>query len=420
MHPVGGVEAHIWYEWCERLKVLSTNVQPFFGNISLAFIKILNPRCVVQIYLLEGNLPVYEYLRRYPPEGVEYVVPASGDISVYYSRRIRIFRGFIRIINRLFGIPRLIYLNPNADLIHTNRGIIIVSKKPFVMDLDYVTAFTSFDPRPLMRWHTRRIIGRFLSSPRCKHILSWSKAAQNALWSYMRELPHAENIRNKTDVLYPAVPVRERAKTNEPPVILFSASLFREKGGPEFLEAAKRLSEKYDVRFIIKADVPEVYKRKYNLRNIEYHPYSSEVLPHGEYVQKFFARADIYAYPTFLDIFGLGILDAFSVGIPVVATDIFAVPEMVVDGETGLLIHVPDRYRWHDSSGLCNPRCMLPEGSMEWAVRELVAKLSLLIEDTSLRRKLGRTAFREVESGKFSISTRNRKLREVYESALRR
>ena len=374
----------------------------------------------IRVYFLEGNLPVYAYMRQYPPEGVEYIVPTRGEISRYYSGRMRIIRKLAHIFNRLLGIPRIMRVNPDADLIHTNRGILLASKAPFVMDLDYFTAFTSFDPVPMNWWHTRRIIVRFLSSPKCKHILSWSMAAQKALRNYLEREPRAGDVFEKMAVLYPSVPVRERAKQHEPPVVLFSASLFREKGGPEFLEAARRLSERYDVHFIVKADVPPAYKRRYNLPNIVYRPYSSEVLPHAEYVNKYFSAADIYAYPTFMDIFGLGVLDAFSVGIPVVATDVFAVPEMVIDGETGLLIHVPGKYRWHDSRGFWNPGYNLPNRPMEWAVQELVEQLSTLIEDTSLRKKLGKNAFREVESGKFSIPVRNRKLREAYESALQR
>jgi|GEM_PF-5491741 len=276
------------------------------------------------------------------------------------------------------------------------------------MDLDYVTAFTSFDPAPLHRWYTRRIILRFLASDRCTSILSWSLAAQSALSNYVRG-----------DPLDPAFPPREHHGANDPPVILFSASMFRAKGGPEFLEAARRLSERYDVLFVVKADVPSEYRKKYDLPNIEFRPYKSEVLPHDEYVDRYFARADIYVYPTFLDIFGLGILDAFSVGIPVVSTDIFAVPEMVIDGKTGITIKVPHKYRWHDDRGFWNHNFALPDHAMGWAVNELVNKISAIIEDYSFRKRLGRNALREVESGKFSIRRRNKILRSAYESALR-
>jgi glycosyltransferase involved in cell wall biosynthesis len=53
-------------------------------------------------------------------------------------------------------------------------------------------------------------------------------------------------------------------------------------------------------------------------------------------------RADVYVQPSRWEGFGLGVLEAMHAGLPVVATAVSSLPELVVDGETGLLVPVDD------------------------------------------------------------------------------
>jgi glycosyltransferase involved in cell wall biosynthesis len=49
------------------------------------------------------------------------------------------------------------------------------------------------------------------------------------------------------------------------------------------------------------------------------------------------ARADVFAHTSRWEGFGIVLLEAMLAGLPVVATNVSAVPEIVIDGETGLL-----------------------------------------------------------------------------------
>lgn len=55
-------------------------------------------------------------------------------------------------------------------------------------------------------------------------------------------------------------------------------------------------------------------------------------------VPKYYASADCYVSPAFYESFGMSIIEAMAAGIPVVATSVGAVPELISNNETGLLV----------------------------------------------------------------------------------
>jgi glycosyltransferase involved in cell wall biosynthesis len=53
-------------------------------------------------------------------------------------------------------------------------------------------------------------------------------------------------------------------------------------------------------------------------------------------------RATVYVHPARWEGFGLGVLEAMHAGLPVVASQVSSLPELVVDGETGYLVPADD------------------------------------------------------------------------------
>jgi glycosyltransferase involved in cell wall biosynthesis len=100
------------------------------------------------------------------------------------------------------------------------------------------------------------------------------------------------------------------------------------------------------------------------------------------------ARADVFAHSSRWEGFGLVLLEAMLAGLPVVATRVSAVPEIVVDGETGFL--VPPRNE-----------------------EALSARLAELLDDASLRARLG-AAGRERARTEFSVEAMTRRTIDVY------
>lgn len=60
--------------------------------------------------------------------------------------------------------------------------------------------------------------------------------------------------------------------------------------------------------------------------------------PNSDQLLALYRDADIFVLPTLADASSIASLEAMSAGLPVVATSVGGVPEIVLDGETGLIV----------------------------------------------------------------------------------
>ena len=134
------------------------------------------------------------------------------------------------------------------------------------------------------------------------------------------------------------------------------------------------------------------------------------------FYESIFGDCDIYVQPTIIDSYGVSILEAMSTGLPVVCTDDFTLPELVRNGHNGFLVKCP--VHWYDYREDPNKYCKLAKAPHKQTVKELVEKVSILIEDEKLRKRMGKKSFEMVESGEFSIQKRNSKLKRIYKEAI--
>jgi glycosyltransferase involved in cell wall biosynthesis len=127
----------------------------------------------------------------------------------------------------------------------------------------------------------------------------------------------------------PVAPPSPRAAPREP-AILFVGRSFAPKGGPELVEAFRRVrrSERRAALWIVAQDAPAALP--------DGAVFHGPLPPHA--LAALYARASVFCLPTLREAFGLVFLEAMAFGLPVVATAVEAVPEIVVQGETGLLV----------------------------------------------------------------------------------
>jgi glycosyltransferase involved in cell wall biosynthesis len=159
-----------------------------------------------------------------------------------------------------------------------------------------------------------------------------------------------------------------------PKRILFVSRVTPEKGLHVLVDALGKVVEKYpsihldvvgpqamwDVDFLIRlSDDPKVrrlvsfhlkgQRNSYNnylrnrlhslgiSRNVTFHG----IVSHDEII-KYYQNADLFVLPSFTEAFGMGLIEAMACELPVVATKVGGIPEIVENGRNGLLVESGD------------------------------------------------------------------------------
>lgn len=156
-------------------------------------------------------------------------------------------------------------------------------------------------------------------------------------------------------------------------VLIFVGWFRRDKGINELICAFKKLSAEFsDLKLILVGEFEEsdplesdtVFEIKNNSAIIHVHWQNDPAV--------YYAMADILVFPSYREGFGNVAIEASSMGVPVVASDIMGCREAVVHGQTGLLVTKGDSLKLADS-------------------------LKLLIFDSNLRKKMSEQGRKRVE-----------------------
>ena len=283
-------------------------------------------------------------------------------------------------------------------------------RRKFVADTENIGTFvTNWNFKDLSSPLIRKQIEDSIRSKYCKKIMPLTKAAQHTMEAAL----DLSGLREKIEVVYPAIRPMQSVKRNprSKTRILFIGNDFLIKGGREVIEAFHLLRKKYDVELVIVSQ--EAYSRNFGTQE------DVTILP--SLTPKSCLRSGIPTQTSsaslLTDSFGFVFLEAKAAGLPIVSTNHFHLPEIVEDWKSGLLIKTPISCWKTDFTYNPEWRNALTQ-PFPVTVSELVEKLSLLIEDTSLRRRLGEVGKQEVESGRFSLETRNKKLGKIYLEAV--
>jgi glycosyltransferase involved in cell wall biosynthesis len=153
--------------------------------------------------------------------------------------------------------------------------------------------------------------------------------------------------------------------------VLFSGNLTRRKGADLLPLIADKLSSNIEILYTTGLRASHALPDHPRLRNIGSIPY--------EDMPKVYQAADILLFPTLREGFGLAAAEAMASGLPVVATDCSALPEIVIKNKGGYL---------------CTPR----------AVDEFADAINTLADSPSLRKEMGQFNRDKIEQY-FSLET---------------
>lgn len=174
-------------------------------------------------------------------------------------------------------------------------------------------------------------------------------------------------------------------------IILCVAELHERKGQKYLIEAVKILADSGALNFklVFVGDGPQ---RKYYEKLAT--PLGEKVLFLGrkKEVAKLMSASDVFVLPSVREAFGLVLLEAAAVGLPIIASNVGGIPEIIDDGKSGILV---------------------PPENLE----VLAEAINKLLQNPALAENLAHEAKSKVEMN-FSAKTMAGKTAEVYNKIL--
>lgn len=123
----------------------------------------------------------------------------------------------------------------------------------------------------------------------------------------------------------------------------FIGRITRDKGINELMAAYRELSKESDVHLLIAGPSEiedsrvdsDLYDWAQNCRNVIFTGYTSNV-------EKILSAMDVYVLPSYREGFGMGVVEAEAMGVPVIVTDIPGPTDAIINEKTGVIVHKAD------------------------------------------------------------------------------
>jgi glycosyltransferase involved in cell wall biosynthesis len=223
----------------------------------------------------------------------------------------------------------------------------------------FVTMHNALPERPRWRnlvWRSRL---RFLSKRRGFHLLPSNQHAKESIrhWvdpKFFEAMPVTYTAVNPVEIAaanyVPPDRGEMRRQFNIPEeafVVLTVGQFIDRKGRWTLLDAASKIVRaNAPIHFVwVTQSLPDqedqTHIGSYEL-NDRFQIIRSRDIGNRSHLLRFFCTADLFVLPSFIEGLPIALLEAMALGVPVISTDVFAIPEAVKDRETGLLVKAGD------------------------------------------------------------------------------
>lgn len=176
--------------------------------------------------------------------------------------------------------------------------------------------------------------------------------------------------------------------------IIFVGSIYKEKGIFELISAFIRLNLRYPcLHLIIVGDGPKrlALNGIVSSNNLNEKVHLVGVKPYVE-ISKFLSASDIFVLPTYAEGLPNVVLEAMACNLPVVATRVGGIPEVIEEGKNGILINKKD-------------------------INMLTEAIEYLLRNEGLAKKMGTYGHKLVET-KFSWQQKAQEVMKIYEDVV--
>ncbi len=248
--------------------------------------------------------------------------------------------------------------SPNVypNLIYTDYTACLSARKPDA-------GRSAFTPREKTKW----LALEKQAYHRAAHVFTRSKLVQTSLIDDYGVAPKKISVVGGGVNFDPLPEIKSRNPVAQP-TILFIGKEFHRKGGDILLEAFSLVRQRVSdaqLNMVVKAPTAEGFA----LDGVEI----IEPTWDRDKIADLFQRADLFVLPSRLETWGDVLLEAMAFGLPCIGVDSDAIAEIIVAGQTGLVVP--------------------PENAN--ALADAIARV---LQDPALRQSMGQAARRRVET----------------------
>lgn len=289
----------------------------------------------------------------------------------------------------LRGTLSFIFHLPTARIVHIHLSEPSSAKRKLlfficakILGKKTIAHFHSFSPDTTINGKKQSIYRYIFSRADSVIVLSkmWEDIVRNTF-----------NINNVTVLYNPCSVISNKTSYTKQKQILYAGTLCARKGYADLLKAFAKIAHTHKEWKLVFAGNGEIEEGKMMAKNLGIEQQCIFLgWISGEEKDKAFKEASIFCLPSYAEGFPMAVLDAWAYGLPVITTPVGGVPDIVVDGENGLLF---------------------TPGNID----ELSIKLDMLIQDEFLQQKLSKEAIGLAETT-FNATTIAQELDHIYES----
>ncbi|MHA2788660.1 glycogen synthase [Corynebacterium sp. S7] len=185
------------------------------------------------------------------------------------------------------------------------------------------------------------------------------------------------------------------------PIVAFVGRITRQKGVEHLVKAARHFAP--DVQLVLCAgapDTPEIAAQTKalveELKSTRDGVFWVQDMLSSDKIREVYSIADVFVCPSIYEPLGIVNLEAMACGTAVVASDVGGIPEVVVDGETGTLVHYD-------------------ENDTESFERDIAAAVNALVSDLDKAHAFGQAGLARAKD-KFSWATIAQQTVDIYKS----